>query len=371
MDKTSPNIRTGNQGKAASVINRLWYQSHPLNGLLWPVLWPLSVLFRLIAGGRRLAYKKNWLKSYAVSAPIVVVGNIVAGGSGKTPLLIGLVERLQQAGYQPGIISRGYGGRSKYWPRHVDKQSDPAEVGDEPVLLARRCGCPIVVAPDRVAAAQTLLRDYACDIVLSDDGLQHYRLQRAIEIVVIDAKRGFGNGFCLPLGPLREPPDRLDSVDFVIQHCSPWSDLNLSPGSELATQYSMKLQAGAVINIIDPDVTRMLSSFAGETVHAVAAIGHPERFFEMLRRTGIDVIAHAFPDHHHFSAEDISFNDEKAVLMTEKDAVKCSEMTTDQHWYVRMQTQLTPLFEKHFSARLGDMISPRQNLQPTDEPERG
>ena len=161
-------------------VDRLWYTINPLSLLLWP----LSILFLTLVRLRRHAYRAGWLKSFRVPVPVIIVGNIVAGGSGKTPLLLGLVELLQHWGYRPGIVSRGYGGRSKYWPRHVDVHSDPGEVGDEPVLLAKRCACPVVVAPDRFIAAQTLLHDYDCDVVLSDDGLQHYRLERDIEIAV-------------------------------------------------------------------------------------------------------------------------------------------------------------------------------------------
>ena len=268
-----------NASPKKALSERLWSTVNPLSLLLWP----LSLLFRVVVWLRRWAYQIGWLKSFRVTAPVIVVGNIVVGGTGKTPLLIRLVELLRQSGYQPGIVSRGYGGSSKYWPRDVEADSDPDEVGDEPVLLAKRCGCPVVVAPDRVSAAQKLLRDYDCNVILSDDGLQHYRLKRDIEIAVINATQRFGNGFCLPAGPLREPVKRLTNVDFVINNHPPPSSSSSSRRAQIkAGEYSMSLQVTTIVNMGDPAITRSIASFAGHTVHAVAAIGHPTRFFYML-----------------------------------------------------------------------------------------
>ena len=188
---------------------------YSLNGIA-VLLWPLSLLFGLAARVRRLLYLHGLRRSEAVPVPLIVVGNITVGGAGKTPLVARLVDLLREAGYQPGVISRGYGGQSAQWPQQVRADSNPRLVGDEPVLLARRCRCPIVVGPDRVAAARTLLDTHGCNVILSDDGLQHYRLQRDLEIAVVDGFRRLGNGACLPAGPLREPPSRLREVDFVV-----------------------------------------------------------------------------------------------------------------------------------------------------------
>ncbi|MCC9002187.1 MAG: tetraacyldisaccharide 4'-kinase, partial [Candidatus Competibacter sp.] len=182
------------------------------------LLWPLSLLFGLVARIRRFLYRNNVLKSVGLSVPVIVVGNISVGGTGKTPLVAQLVELLRDAGYKPGVVGRGYGGQSTQWPRSVMADSDPVQVGDEPVLLARRCRCPVVVGPDRVVAAQLLYETYDCNVIISDDGLQHYRLRRDIEIAVVDGFRRFGNAACLPAGPLREPPSRLREVDFVVSN---------------------------------------------------------------------------------------------------------------------------------------------------------
>jgi tetraacyldisaccharide 4'-kinase len=330
-----------------------WY-SRNLPALL---LWPLSLLFQMLIWLRRQGYRRGWLTSYRLAVPVIVVGNIVVGGSGKTPLLTRLAELLRDAGYNPGIISRGYGAQSDHWPRRVVPDSDALAVGDEPVLLARRCGCPVVVDPDRVTAAQTLLRTYDCDVLLSDDGLQHYRLDRDIEIAVIDSAGYPGNGFCLPAGPLREPPQRLESVDFIVRHQtrSPYyGDLTTRRVS-----YNMILLATYAVNLHDPASTRLLSSFTDAAVHAVAGIAHPGRFFNMLMQMGIDVIPHAFPDHHRFTGKDLLFADEKPVLMTEKDAVKCSGLIDSRYWYVPVQTQLDSEFEQLLLARLKSLYDRR------------
>ena len=213
---------------------------YSLNGVAI-LLWPLSLLFGLVARVRRWCYQHGLRHSTAVAAPLIVVGNITVGGTGKTPLVAHLVDLLREAGYQPGVISRGYGGQSKQWPLRVMADSDPRQVGDEPVLLARRCHCPVVVGPDRVAAAQTLLETYRCNVILSDDGLQHYRLRRDLEIAVVDGFRRLGNGACLPAGPLREPPSRLREVDFVVGN-----------GVARGGEYLMSLRGDTVIHLADP-----------------------------------------------------------------------------------------------------------------------
>ena len=333
------------------MLQRYWYSKNPLAF----ALWPLSLLFRSVAGARRWAYQRGFLTRWRSPVPVVVVGNINVGGTGKTPLVAYLFHALRKAGWKPGIVSRGYGGQSTTWPQPVYPHSDPRQVGDEPVLLAQQLQslpirCPIVVAPDRVAAVKQLLHDGDCDIVISDDGLQHYPLQRQIEIVVIDATRIIGNGFCLPAGPLREPASRLQSVDCLvingIAEASRLAPLILPP------HYTMTLHGKIAINLADPSQTRTLSSFHSQTVHAVAAIGHPERFFALLRDQAIHLIEHPFADHYPFTSGSFDFGDDKPVLMTAKDAVKCRAFAAKHWWYVPVNATLEPGFFNHLAQLL-------------------
>ena len=306
-----------------------WYRKTPLTLLLLPLSW----LFCAVAMLRRRAYAAGLLKVERLAVPVIVVGNISVGGTGKTPLVAWLVNWLREQGYRPGIVSRGYGGGARHWPQQVRPDSDPRMVGDEAVLLARRCRCPMAVGPDRPAAAQALLEHADCDIVVSDDGLQHYRLGRDVEIAVVDGVRRFGNGHCLPAGPLREPVSRLRSVDLVIAN-----------GTAGPREYAMRLQPAALRKLQDPEVTRPLAQFEGQRVHAVAGIGNPRRFFELLKSHGLEVIEHSFPDHHPYTAGDLRFGDgggdDLPVLMTEKDAVKCQAFAAPNHWYLPVDAQL-------------------------------
>lgn len=305
-------------------LEETWYQRHPVRWLLLPV----SLVYYLVVVVRRACYRQGWLKSERMPVPVIVVGNITVGGTGKTPLVIWLVEHLRQRGWKPGIVSRGYGGHSPHWPRSVKVDSDPAEVGDEPVLLAQRLNCPIVVSPSRVGAARMLLSDSDVDMIVSDDGLQHYALARDIEISVIDAQRRLGNGLLLPAGPLREPAQRLQEVDGVIMN-----------GGEVSGR-AMSLRATKVIRL-DGGGSRPLSEFAGHTVLGLAGIGHPERFISTLRDAGLQVMPRIFPDHHRFKADDIDGPDTMDVIMTEKDAVKCRHFAGPRHWYLRVEAELS------------------------------
>lgn len=326
---------------------------YSLNGLA-VLLWPVSLLFSAAVRTRRFLYQMGLLKSESVRALVIIVGNISVGGAGKTPLVTHLITLLRAAGYQPGIVSRGYGGQAIEWPRAVTADSDPHLVGDEPVLLAQRCDCPVVVGPDRVAAARKLLEFHDCNLIVSDDGLQHYPLQRDIEIAVVDGFRRLGNGACLPAGPLREPPSRLQQVDFVVGN-----------GMARGAEFLMLLHGDRALNLEDPLISSTLSNFQQTTVHAVAGIGDPWRFFAHLRRAGLRLIEHPFPDHYQFRATDLQFREDLPVLMTEKDAVKCRGIAAANCWYVPVSAWLDPEFEEQLLKRvamaaLAKGVRPRQ-----------
>jgi tetraacyldisaccharide 4'-kinase len=281
---------------------------------------------------------------------VVVVGNLTVGGSGKTPLVIHVAELLKSKGWSPVIVSRGYlggvrGARAdEQAPRAVSLASDPAEVGDEPVLLARRSGCPVWVGADRAAVALRLREEHPdCDVIVMDDGLQHYRLRRDLEIAVVDA-RGFGNGMMLPAGPLREPRTRLWTVDAVVAH-----------GTDKVKGFRMQLEGDEAHRATDARERRRLSAFAGARVHAVAGIGDPNRFFLQLAQHGVTAVPHAFPDHYPFAAADLEFGDAAPVLMTEKDAVKCKRFAKPQHWVLPVRAAIDPAFDAWLLRRLGEL----------------
>jgi len=299
------------------------------------ILLPLSWLFCFISKLRAVLYSLNVFSAYKASVPVVVVGNVTVGGTGKTPLIIELVKQLQSMGKKPGVISRGYGGTSSFWPQLVDQNITAEQVGDEPKLIHERTACPVSVGPNRQQDIELLLNKYHCDVILSDDGLQHYALQRDVEIVVVDAQRQFGNGFCLPSGPLRESVSRLQKVDMVL--------LN---GGE-ADQDSFTLQPAFCLPINKQnEKPKALSDFSGQKVHAIAGIGNPLRFFNMLRRLGVQVIEHEFIDHASYLQTDLIFNDDLPVLMTEKDAVKCAEFELANHWSVPVSAIFSKSAEK-------------------------
>ena len=320
-------------------MEALWYGRHPLA----PLLAPLSWLYRVALACRRFMYASGVLPVTRLAVPVIVVGNLTVGGTGKTPLVIWLARHLQTLAYKPGIVSRGYAGAGQKRARRVSPDSDPALVGDEPVLLAQRTGCPVAVAPDRATAAQALLRQTDCDILLSDDGLQHAALARDIEIVVIDGARRLGNRRCLPAGPLREPPARLATVDMVVAN-----------GRAAAHEYLMEYTS-LPVKSLDGGRERELADFRGQTVHAVAAVGNPGRFFSMLRQQGITVEEHAFPDHYGFRQSDLEFGDSAAVLMTEKDAVKCRGFALDNAWYAPVDVKLPEPFERKLEVLLEEV----------------
>jgi len=305
-------------------FDRIWYSPAAPAALR-----PLASLYGKVAADVAQRRKAGAVQ---LPVPVIVVGNITVGGTGKTPFVLWLVERLLAQGWRPGVISRGYGGCSPEYPLRVSATTDPAWSGDEPALIARRIGVPVAVAPDRVAAARLLIDRGEVDILVTDDGLQHYRLGRDLEICVVDGSRGLGNGALLPAGPLREPPARLREVDLVVVNGGGWR-----PEGVPALDMRLRIGEARPLGGGDP---RPLSSFAGARVNAVAGIGNPERFFVSLRAAGIEVVPHPFPDHHRFTDIDLAFDDRLPLLMTEKDAVKCAGLAQPHHWYVPAQAQI-------------------------------
>ena len=317
-------------------LHRVWYEG----ASSYQMLLPLSGVYWLLISLRRCLYGISLLGRHRAVVPVIVVGNITAGGTGKTPVTIWLAQELRDRGFSPGIVSRGYGGSRSSTSMRVDAASDPGVVGDEPVLLAKRTGCPVVVDANRSRAAQMLVDD-AVNVIIADDGLQHYRLERTYEICVIDGARGLGNRLLLPAGPLRETIDRLSQVDQVIVN-GRISDMagDLTAVEQNAIEF--QLQANEVSRL-NGSLTRPIERFSGTTVHAVAAIGNPGRFFDMLRAHGIQVIEHALRDHAKLTRQDLSFGDDFDVLMTEKDAVKLKAVSSDKFWTVPVELQIDPL----------------------------
>lgn len=329
----------------APLHERIWYGKHPLGVLLAPLGWLYAATMWL----RRRGYDEGIFHSGGVPVPVIVVGNLSVGGTGKTPFVAWLVEFLQRQGLRPGIVSRGYGGQASSYPQQVRADSAPGTVGDEPVLLARRCGCPIAVGPDRVAAARALLDHHDCDVIVADDGLQHYALVRDLEIAIVDGVRRYGNGRCLPAGPLREARRRLEDVDIIV--CN---------GVPSRGEFRMTLVGHVARRFGEAGDEQPLGAFAGRRVHAVAGIGNPARFFADLRRHGLEVQEHPFPDHHRFVADDLEFDDDLPVLMTEKDAVKCEGFAPPHAWYVPVTAEVAPQLEIRLKHALGGIVADGQ-----------
>ena len=320
---------------------RYWYRR---GALAW-LLWPASLAFRCVVFSRRILYKLRILKSRHPGIPVIVVGNISVGGSGKTPLVLWIAEFLKTRGWSPAIVSRGYGGAAAA-PRAASVVSEPDEVGDEPVVLSRRGGCPVWVGAERVQVIEALRAQHPeADVVILDDGLQHYRLRRDIEIAVVDA-RGFGNGFLLPAGPLREPQGRLRSVDAVVLHQA--AQMRLGK----AKTFAMELEGEVAHRMTDARERLPLSAWRGQRVHAVAGIGNPSRFFVHVGRHGPRVVPHPFADHHRFVPEELEFGDEAPVLMTEKDAVKLRRHARPGWWVLPVSAKLDAAFGEWLLGKL-------------------
>lgn len=309
-------------------LQRIWYGGARVPW--WLVM--LVPVYRVLAMLRALPYTLGWRRRARIGVPVVVVGNLVVGGSGKTPLVIALAQALRERGWRPGVVSRGYGGSARA-PRLLDAQAMPAEVGDEPCLIRRRSQVPVAIGRDRVRAARLLL-DAGVDVVIADDGLQNPHFARDVEICVIDGRRRFGNGRLLPAGPLREPLSRLPQLDFRV--CN-----GAGAGVD---EVPMRLLGEVALPLDGHEAPRALASFGPGRVHAVAAIGDPARFFASLRDHGIELIEHAFADHHAFVAADLDFGDRLPVLMTEKDAVKCRAFAQPWHWQVPVTADLPASF---------------------------
>jgi tetraacyldisaccharide 4'-kinase len=322
-----------------SWLNRIWYDRAA------PPWWllPLSLIYGAGSGSRRYLYAKHLRRATRVSCPVVVVGNLSVGGTGKTPLVCWLVAHLAECGFKPGVVTRGYGGSARN-VRRIAPSDDPDVVGDESVLLARRTGAPVAIGRDRAAAAQ-LLAGAGCNVIVSDDGLQHYALARDCEVVVIDGDRRFGNGWLLPAGPLRETPARLRAADAIVVNGGR-ALLEAALSMRLEAKSALALQGGAI---------QSLDAWAGKSVHAIAGIGNPQRFFNMLRSHGIEVVGHPLADHARITPHDVDFGDDRPVLMTEKDAVKCTRFGGARHWYV----PVTACFDGGESKTLLDIVTMR------------
>lgn len=304
-------------------------------GKNWGVylLWPLSVLYSSFIFLRRKFYQLHFLRVHYFSVPTIVVGNLTVGGTGKTPLVIALACFLKDKGWRPGIISRGYGGNAQQFPCLVHQNSNAREVGDEPLLIALHTACPTIIDPIRSRGAKSLLKRSNCNIIISDDGLQHLSLGRNIEIAVVDGERRFGNNFCLPAGPLREPASRLNSVDFVV-----------SKGTAQTNEFKLSLIPDYFYQLIQANHKQSANYFLDKKVHAVAGIGNPDQFFRTLRELGLTIIEHPFSDHCLFKPHDFNYGDDAIIIMTEKDAVKCVGFVDARLWCLRTKTELDAHF---------------------------
>lgn len=326
-------------------FNHIWYERTR------PPFWliPFSWLFFALSSLRRWLYRSGIFKTIKLPVPVIVVGNITVGGTGKTPMTLAVVKILQQQGHKPGIVLRGYKGQGAD-SIAVTADSDPAYVGDEAVLLAQRSDCPVMVGKDRPAVAQQLLAEHTVDCIVCDDGLQHYRLARDLEIVVVDGARGSGNGYLFPAGPLRESTRRLTHVDLVVING------NTQQAFDNGT-ISMQLQADRLINLVGSE-QKSLSDFGGQRVHGVAGIGNPQRFFYSLRQSGMEVLEHPLIDHANITEKTIGFNDALPVIMTEKDAVKCHHLALpgNNYWYLPISADFLLADRKRLESMLNNIF---------------
>lgn len=329
--------------KLAERLGRAWYAGHP--ALL--LLRPLEALYRWIVRRRRAAFLSGRKPAFRAPVPVIVVGNLTVGGTGKTPLILWLIGYCRARGLRVGVVSRGYGATPPSLPWRVRAGQSPAEAGDEPLMIVERSGVPLMIDPDRPRAVRALLEQETLDLILSDDGLQHYRLARDLELVLIDAARGLGNRRCLPAGPLREPAERLDTVDACL--------LNGAAGDG-ADGFAFNLHPAALVHLASGERCPLDRLPAGQAVHAVAGIGNPQRFFATLEALHWRPVPHPFADHAAYGPEDLRFSPALPVLMTEKDAVKCREFAAADWWYLAVDGQPSPAFVAWFEARLERLL---------------
>lgn len=323
-----------------TILEKVWYESPWYKLPLMLALLPLTLLFFCVSAIRRGFYRCGILSAKRVSVPVVVVGNISVGGNGKTPIVVLLAKWLSEAGYRPGVLSRGYGGNATSYPMAVTTNSVAEQVGDEPVLMRQNLTCPMVVDPIRSRGAEHLIDEFDCDIIICDDGLQHYALKRDVEIIVMDGKRRLGNGWLMPMGPLREGAWRLKTTEFVINN----------GGSTQQGESAMRLEPGNLVNLQSGDKTKSYTELKKPVV-AAAGIGNPSRFFDYLVGLGIEVKERlSFPDHHQFKVGDLP---DKTVIMTEKDAVKCRHIASEDWWYLPVTATLPDEFKQQLLAYLG------------------
>ncbi|AYF87302.1 tetraacyldisaccharide 4'-kinase [Pseudomonas sp. DY-1] len=323
-----------------------WYRGHPALGLLSPLEW----LYRRVAERKRASFMAGQGNSYRPPVPLIVVGNITVGGTGKTPMILWLIEHCRARGLRVGVVSRGYGAKPPQMPWRVRAEQGAEQAGDEPLLIVQRSGVPLVIDPDRSRAVQALLEQETLDLILSDDGLQHYRLARDLELVLIDAARGLGNRRCLPAGPLREPPERLDSVDAVLRN---------GAESDSAEGFSFKLQPSELVNLQTGKRVGLDHFAPGQAIHAVAGIGNPQRFFRTLEALNWRPIPHPFADHAVYSAQALAFTPSLPLLMTEKDAVKCRAFASADWWYLAVNAAPSPAFVAWFDGQLARLLPSR------------
>ncbi len=321
-------------------LEKIWYQG----GKGKYLLLPLSALYCTL---NRLQRNLQTPTQNYLPCPVIVVGNITVGGTGKTPLTVYLVKLLQEQGFSPAIITRGYGGKALNWPQKVNAESDPKLVGDEAVLMAIRTGVPVYAGPNRIENIRQCLHDQYCNIIISDDGLQHYKLPRDIQIAVIDGERKLGNGLCLPAGPLREKKQRLQHCDFVVVNGQNFNSQNPKSNNWI----EMHMQGAELINLKTGE-KKALQDLAGKTVNALTGIGNPQRFYTTLEQSGLKVLSHSYPDHYQFQKRDLHLENDFPVLMTEKDAVKCKDFANKNCWYLPVEARLDTSFAKKFLAQV-------------------
>lgn len=330
-------------GLADRLLNA-WYSGHPALVLLRP----LELLYRRVVQRKRARFLNGEQPSYRAPVPVIVVGNITVGGTGKTPMILWMIEHCRQQGLRVGVVSRGYGAKPPQLPWRVRADQSATQAGDEPLLIVQRSDVPLVIDPDRSRAVQALLATETLDLILCDDGMQHYRLARDLELVLIDAARGLGNRRCLPAGPLREPVARLQSVDALLYN---------GAVKDRDDGYGFVLKPTALVNLRTGERAGLERFAAGQAVHAVAGIGNPQRFFNTLQALNWQPVSHPFADHAEYSAQALSFSPALPLIMTEKDAVKCRAFAADDWWYLAVDAEPSPAFQAWFDAQLERLLT--------------